>query len=124
MEKTKLKISADISTLGIILGKKLGEWRVRNGYSFYAISKEEKIRIENIQNVERGGADMRSLLAYFEFVAKMDKKELPNIISDWCADILSSAEGAGKTTEESLDIACKAGVESGREIGQEGNNND
>lgn len=92
MTEKKRKMNDNILNLGVVLGKKLSEWRTAHGYKLYTIANEEGTRMENIQNVENGGGMAGSLLAYFDFIEKKDKGQLINIIDEWRNECLPTPE--------------------------------
>lgn len=65
------------------LGQVLRNWRARNGITLYSIAKFENTRIENIQKVEGGVANMVNLCRYLDYIRCKDDVFFGMILTRW-----------------------------------------
>lgn len=71
------------TTCANALGQVLKEWRTTNGISLYAIAKYGNTRIENIQKVEEGTANMLTLARYLDYIYTRDEVFFDNVLYTW-----------------------------------------
>lgn len=71
------------TTCANALGQVLKEWRTSKGITLYQIAKYGATRIENIQKVEEGVANMLTLARYLDYVYTLDEVFFGNVLYIW-----------------------------------------
>ena len=65
------------------LAEVLKKWRTSNNITLYSIAKFENTRIENIQKVEEGVANMVNLTRYLDYIRCKDDVFFGKILTRW-----------------------------------------
>lgn len=71
------------TTCANALGQVLKEWRISKGITLYTIAKYGATRIENIQKVEEGKANMLTFARYLDFICTLDQEFFYNVLNIW-----------------------------------------
>lgn len=59
-------------------------WRTAYGFSLFQMAQAENCRIEVLQHVEQGKANMSSLMLYVDFIRLRDRAFLDHLMGCWC----------------------------------------
>ena len=71
------------TTCANALGQVLKEWRISKGITLYTIAKYGNTRVENIQKVEEGKANMLTLARYLDYIYCLDEVFFDNVLYAW-----------------------------------------
>ena len=71
------------TTCANALGQVLKEWRTSKGITLYTIAKYGATRIENIQKVEEGKANMLTFARYLDFICTLDQEFFYDVLNIW-----------------------------------------
>ena len=71
------------TTCANALGQVLKEWRISKGITLYTIAKYGATRIENIQKVEEGKANMLTFARYLDFICTLDQEFFYDVLNIW-----------------------------------------
>ena len=71
------------TTCANALGQVLREWRLSKGITLYTIAKYGNTRVENIQKVEEGKANMLTLARYLDYIYCLDEVFFDNVLYAW-----------------------------------------
>ena len=71
------------TTCANALGQVLKEWRLSKGITLYQIAKYGNTRVECIQKVEEGVANMRTLADYLDYIYTWDEVFFDNVLYMW-----------------------------------------
>ena len=71
------------TTCANALGQVLKEWRTSKGITLYSIAKYGATRIENIQKVEEGVANMLTLARYLDYIYTFDPEFFDKLLYTW-----------------------------------------
>ena len=71
------------TTCANALGQVLKEWRISKGITLYTVAKYGNTRVENIQKVEEGKANMLTLAMYLDYIYCLDEVFFDNVLYAW-----------------------------------------